>query len=67
MPQAWERQKLERLCRYITRAEISEKRLSVEVTPAKRSKGHPCEQGEDKDPAQGHQAMTWAQLTEAGF
>jgi hypothetical protein len=27
--QAWERQKLERLCRYITRPAVSEKRLSM--------------------------------------
>ena len=30
--QAWERQKLERLCRYISRAAVSEKRLSLTPT-----------------------------------
>lgn len=123
--QAWERQKLERLCRYITRPAVSEKRLSltssgniryqlktpysdgtthvifepldfiaklaalvpkprvnltrfhgifapnskhrVDVTPAKRGKGRPHEQNEDKTPAQRHKAMTWAQRLKRVF
>jgi len=123
--QAWERQKLERLCRYITRPAVSEKRLSltssgniryqlkapysdgtthvifepldfiaklaalvpkprvnltrfhgifapnskhrVDVTPAKRGKGRPHEENEDKTPAQRHKAMTWAQRLKRVF
>jgi hypothetical protein len=114
--QAWERQKLERLARYITRPAVSEKRLSltalgniryqlktpyndgtthvifepldfigklatlvprprvnltrfhgifapnsrhlVDVTPAKRGRGHTRQENEDKTPEQRHQAMT---------
>lgn len=147
--QAWERQKLERLCRYISRPAVSEKRLSltpsgniryqlktpysdgtthvifepldfmshilvlhpsgdlgranrlscrfviaklaalvpkprvnltrfhgvfapnskhrVDVTPAKRGKGRPHEEHEDKTPEQRHQAMTWAQRLKRVF
>ena len=32
----------------------------VDVTPAKRGKGRPHEEHEDKTPEQRHQAMTWA-------
>jgi ribosomal protein S27E len=123
--QAWERQKLERLCRYISRPAVSEKRLSltpsgnvryqlktpysdgtthvifepldfiaklaalvpkprvnltrfhgvfapnskhrVDVTPAKRGKGRPHEEHEDKTPEQRHQSMTWAQRLKRVF
>lgn len=123
--QAWERQKLERLCRYISRPAVSERRLSltpsgnvryqlktpysdgtthvifepldfiaklaalvpkprvnltrfhgvfapnskhrVDVTPAKRGKGRPHEEHEDKTPEQRHQSMTWAQRLKRVF
>ena len=123
--EAWERQKLERLCRYISRPAVSEKRLSlmpsgniryqlktpysdgtthvifepldfiaklaalvpkprvnltrfhgvfapnskhrVEVTPAKRGKGRPHKENEDKAPEQRHQSMTWAQRLKRVF
>jgi len=123
--QAWERPKLERLCRYISRPAVSEKRLSltpsgniryqlktpysdgtthvifepldfiaklaalvpkprvnltrfhgvfapnskhrVEVTPAKRGKGRPHEEHEDKSPEQQHKAMSWAQRLKRVF
>ena len=39
----------------------------VEVTPAKRGKGRPHEENEDKTPAQRHQSMTWAQRLKRVF
>ena len=39
----------------------------VDVTPAKRGKGRPHEEHEDKTPEQRHQAMTWAQRLKRVF
>jgi hypothetical protein len=39
----------------------------VDVTPAKRGKGHPQEEHEDKTPEQRHQSMTWAQRLKRVF
>jgi hypothetical protein len=37
------------------------------VTPAKRGKGRPHPEGEEKTPEQHHQAMTWAQRLKRVF
>jgi hypothetical protein len=63
--QAWERLKLERLCRYITRPVVSENRLSV--TLAKRGKGRRHPEGEEKTLKHHHQAMNWAQRLKRVF
>jgi len=39
----------------------------VEVTPAKRGKGRPRQENEDKAPGQRHQAMAWAQRLKRVF
>ncbi|MCW4188053.1 MAG: hypothetical protein N0E62_13395 [Candidatus Thiodiazotropha lotti] len=39
----------------------------VDVTPAKRGKGRPHEEHEDKTPEQRHQTMTWAQRLKRVF
>jgi hypothetical protein len=56
---ACQRDKLERLCRYVTRPAIAKKRLSL----TNQGKGSPklSADQDEKTPAQRHVVMTWAQ------
>jgi hypothetical protein len=72
-PNQQELTELERLCRYITRPAVSEKRLSV--TPAKRGKGRSHAEGEEKTPEHHRQIcyllrgrhLLWTGLHSSGF
>ena len=61
-----QRDKLERLCRYITRPAVSEKRLSL-TNQGKGSKSRLAEGRDEKTPVQRYVAMTWAQRLKRVF
>ena len=64
--QAHERDKLERLCRYVSRPPLSTKRLSL-TRQGKGKKAQTPEETQDQSPAERRASMTWAKRLKRVF